>query len=126
MSGTGPSARTIEPTEDEQRLRIVWDDGHRSEYEPRYLRLACPCATCIDEMTGRALLVPSRVPEDVYPTAINYVGRYALQFEWSDRHRTGIYPFGLLRRLCPCEACVAEAEAVGARRMHDTPPSASI
>jgi DUF971 family protein len=105
MNGPRPTPRTIVPTEDELRLRIVWDDGHISEYEPRYLRLACPCASCIEEMTGRPLLDPSRVPEDVYPGSINYVGRYALQFDWSDRHRTGIYPFDLLRRICPCDEC---------------------
>jgi DUF971 family protein len=59
----------------------------------------------VEEMTGRPLLDPARVPAEVYPTAIHYVGRYALQFEWSDGHRTGIYPFTQLRRICPCEAC---------------------
>ena len=95
----------IAPTDDQQRLRVEWRDGHASELEPRYLRLRCPCAGCVEEMTGRPLLVPSTVPEDVYPLAIRYVGRYALQFEWSDGHRTGIYPFDQLRRLCPCEEC---------------------
>ena len=36
--------------------------------------------------------------EGVYPTAIHYVGRYALQFVWSDGHSTGIYPFEYLRK----------------------------
>lgn len=105
MTQRRPTPRSVGPTEDELRLRIVWEDGHVSEYEPRFLRLACPCASCVEEMTGRPLLDPSRVPEDVYPTAINYVGRYALQFDWSDRHRTGIYPFTQLRRICQCEEC---------------------
>jgi ATP-binding protein involved in chromosome partitioning len=39
------------------------------------------------------------VPEDVYPESIHYVGRYALQFMWSDGHSTGIYPFEFLRNL---------------------------
>ncbi|HSM03192.1 MAG TPA: DUF971 domain-containing protein [Longimicrobiales bacterium] len=89
----------IGPTEDGTRLRIVWRDGEFSEYEPRALRLACPCAGCVEEMTGRPILVPEMVPEDVHPTAIHYVGRYALQFIWSDGHSTGIYPFEYLRRL---------------------------
>ena len=33
------------------------------------------------------------------------LGRYAIQFEWSDGHHTGIYSFENLRRLCPCPAC---------------------
>jgi DUF971 family protein len=97
--------RAVEPTEDGTRLRIRWDDGHVSEYEPRYLRLRCPCAGCVEEMTGRAILDPRSVPGDVYPFDIQYVGRYALRFEWSDGHATGIYPFDLLRGVCPCEAC---------------------
>ena len=95
----------VAPTEDAARLRIRWRDGHASEYEPRYLRLACPCAGCVEEMTGRPLLNPDTVAADVYPRSIEYVGRYALQFDWSDGHRTGIYPFDQLRQLCPCEEC---------------------
>ncbi|MBI2170751.1 MAG: DUF971 domain-containing protein [Chloroflexi bacterium] len=33
------------------------------------------------------------------------VGRYALQFLWSDFHTTGIYPYVTLRRLCQCDLC---------------------
>jgi ATP-binding protein involved in chromosome partitioning len=89
----------VEPTEDATRLRIVWADGHVSEYEPLALRLQCRCAGCIDEFTGRPLLDPARVRADIHPTAIHYVGRYALQFVWSDGHDTGIYPFELLREI---------------------------
>jgi DUF971 family protein len=95
----------VSPTEDASRLRIRWRDGHSSEFEPRFLRLRCPCAGCVEEMTGRPLLDPTTVAADVYPLAIRYVGRYALQFDWSDSHRTGIYPFDQLRRLCPCDRC---------------------
>lgn len=89
----------IGPNEDATRLRIVWKDGEFSEYTPRRLRLECPCAGCVDEMTGAKILVPDMVAADVHPTAIHYVGRYALQFMWSDGHSTGIYPFEFLRRL---------------------------
>ncbi len=89
----------IAPTEDATKLRIKWMDGVSTEYEPRFLRLRCPCAGCVDEMTGVRTLTPAMVPEGVYPTAINYMGRYALQFDWSDGHNTGIYPFDFLRRL---------------------------
>ncbi len=89
----------ITPTEDGTRLRIVWRDGAVSEYEPRTLRLKCPCAGCVDEMSGLRTLRPETVPEDVYPEAIHYVGRYALEFHWSDGHATGIYTWEYLRRL---------------------------
>ena len=95
----------IAPTEDGTALRIRWEDGHVSVYEPRYLRLRCPCAGCVDELTGERMLTEGMVPEGIHPTRIQHMGRYALQFIWSDGHATGIYPFDYLRRLCPCEAC---------------------
>ena len=101
--------RNIAPTEDGTRLRIEWSDGHASEYEPRYLRLQCRCAACIDEYTGEALLDPRGVPEDVYPLAIHYVGRYALRFFFNDTATTEIYTFELLREICPCGECETEA-----------------
>ena len=78
---------------------IVWRDGHVSEYLPRMLRLRCRCAGCVDEITGEPLLDADRVPADVIPLAIRHVGRYALAFDWSDGHSTGIYPFEYLRAL---------------------------
>lgn len=91
----------VGPTEDGARLRIRWKDGGVSEYPPRYLRLCCPCAACIEEMTGRPLLNPASVPLDVHPRAIRWVGEYALRFDWSDGHHTGIYPFDYLRDISP-------------------------
>ena len=100
----------IGPTKNGSRLEIQWKDGHVSLYHPRYLRLACPCAGCVDEMTGQRTLLPSMVPENVYPREINYVGRYALQFVWSDGHDTGFYTFDTLRGLCSCEECRGEGK----------------
>jgi DUF971 family protein len=100
----------VGPDPDATHLRITWGDGHVSDLPPRLLRVACVCAGCVDEMTGRRILREEDVPLDVHPLAIEYVGRYALRFRWSDGHGTGIHPFEYLRRLCPCEACKEEAE----------------
>lgn len=89
----------IGPSADESKLRIVWKDGVASEYVPRYLRQLCPCAGCVDEMTGVRTLKPESVADGVYPTAIHYVGRYALQLVWSDGHDTGFYTFEYLREI---------------------------
>tara|TARA_B110000438_G_scaffold277633_1_gene300442 strand:- start:720 stop:863 length:144 start_codon:yes stop_codon:yes gene_type:complete len=43
------------------------------------------------------------VDDHVYPTAIHYVGRYAIQFVWSDGHSTGIYTFEYLREIWDSE-----------------------
>ncbi|MBI4566151.1 MAG: DUF971 domain-containing protein [Planctomycetes bacterium] len=89
----------------ERELAIEWNDGHASVYDVRALRLRCPCAQCIDEMSGRKLLDDAAVPPDVKPVVINPVGRYAIHIEWTDGHRSGIYTYAQLRGLCACEAC---------------------
>ena len=83
-------------------LKITWPDGHVSVYPARALRLACPCAACVDEVTGRVLVLARHVAQDVRPVKIEPVGRYAITIHWSDGHHTGIYPYPRLRQLCPC------------------------
>jgi len=39
------------------------------------------------------------------------VGNYAIQIQFSDSHATGIFSFGHLREICPCEACAREFRA---------------
>jgi ATP-binding protein involved in chromosome partitioning len=89
----------VGPNADATHLRIEWADGASSEFHPLDLRLACPCAGCVDEMTGKPILRPETVDPLVHPLKIEYVGRYAIRFEWSDGHGTGIFPFEFLRRL---------------------------
>jgi ATP-binding protein involved in chromosome partitioning len=87
-------------------LLIEWDAaGHQALYPARDLRLACPCAACVDEMSGRALLDPAVVPGDVRPLSVALVGAYGIQVQWSDGHGTGIYTFQRLLAACPCPAC---------------------
>jgi ATP-binding protein involved in chromosome partitioning len=82
-----------------RELAISWGDGVSSVYPVRTLRLACGCASCVDEWTGENRLDPETVPDDVHPLRIEPVGRYAIQVEWSDGHSSGIYPFRRLRDL---------------------------
>lgn len=94
---------------------IIWDDGHRSPFPYRFLRLRCPCASCVDEMTGRVTLDPDSVPQDVRAVDQLPVGNYGVQFLWSDTHYTGIYTYKALRSACTCIACNnarAEASAI--------------
>ena len=93
----------IEPVSFEQvdptTIRIGWRDGASTEIGARSLRLACPCASCVDELTGKALLDPSTVPEDVAILDTDVVGRYAFRFSFSDRHDTGLFTFDRLREM---------------------------
>ncbi|MBK7594505.1 MAG: DUF971 domain-containing protein [Gemmatimonadetes bacterium] len=89
-------------------LEVQWDDqGHLGAFETRAVRLACPCAGCVEEMTGRPLLDPATVPLDVTAEALEPVGGYGLRIRWSDGHSTGIYTYGFLLARCPCPACRA-------------------
>lgn len=90
-------------------LTILWSDGHRSDYAPGPLRLACKCAMCEDEWTGERRLTAAAVPADIRLLGTSPVGRYGLQLSWSDGHSTGIYTFDRLRALCPCETCARNA-----------------
>jgi len=86
-------------------VTITWTEDHVGVYPARDLRLACQCAACQEEMTGRPLLDPATVPADVAPLRISLVGAYAVRIDWSDGHSTGIYTYEYLRSLCPCERC---------------------
>lgn len=95
---SGPTPVKLEKV-DEKTLRIEWSDGLRSDYPVRLLRQLCPCAGCVDEVTGERTLDPDAVPADVKPLQIQPVGKYALGIRWSDGHDTGIYSFDLLRNI---------------------------
>jgi DUF971 family protein len=87
-------------------VSIEWDQaGHVWLYPAWELRLACPCAGCVEEMTGRALLNPASVALDVRPVSLELVGSYGLRIRWSDGHDTGIYTFEQLRKRCGCPRC---------------------
>ncbi len=51
------------------------------------------------------MLDPDSVPPDIKALDYMEVGRYALQFLWSDGHYTGIYALEQLRRWCTCLEC---------------------
>ena len=80
-------------------LVVIWNDGVRSEYAARTLRLSCPCAACVNEWTGEKMLNPNAISKDVKPVRLFSVGRYALGVQWSDGHSTGIFSYDYLRRL---------------------------
>jgi DUF971 family protein len=101
-----PVPHLIRRLDDGGAVEIQWDEaGHTGIYGARELRLACQCAVCRDEMTGRPLLDGASVPTDIRAVTLRLVGAYAVQFDWSDGHNSGIYPWELLLRICPCPRC---------------------
>jgi len=78
---------------------VVWDEGDECTLPARDLRLRCACAHCIEEMTGRKLLDPERVPLDLTIVRMELAGNYGVQIAFSDGHDTGIYRFADLHSL---------------------------
>ena len=93
-------------------IHVEWDrHGHVALFPARALRLACPCAGCVEEMSGRPLLDPATVPDDVRPVQLALVGAYGIRVLWSDGHGTGIFTFDQLLATCPCDRCRAGRNA---------------
>jgi ATP-binding protein involved in chromosome partitioning len=92
----------VAPTEvkgDGEHIIVVWEDGLTSKYRFKDLRFRCPCAVCVDEMTGERRITQQSVRDDVKPQDVKQVGRYAIQIQWSDGHGSGIYSYNYLRDL---------------------------
>jgi DUF971 family protein len=93
----------IEPVqiveESEREISIKWSDEAETRYNAAQLRRSCPCASCVNEWTGEKILKVESVPDDISIDSTSVVGRYALNFHFSDGHETGIYSFQYLRKL---------------------------
>lgn len=83
-------------------LAILWKDGHEQYVSCEALRAASPSA----ENTGERDLLGRRIggtDQKSYPGVTvrgwRPVGGYAIQFDFSDGHNTGLYTFDYLRQL---------------------------
>lgn len=97
---------------EQKLLTVIWDDGHVSRYTFSLLRAGCPCAECRgghENMrdTPDPDVFSAELPDS--PTTrlktLVPVGAYAITPVWEDGHDYGIYQWGYLRALCPCEEC---------------------
>lgn len=112
-----------------RQLRIRWADGHEGVIPLRDLRRGCPCATCRawreeQQRNPLAILQSTAAGSEAVASAAELVGHYALRIRWSDGHDTGIYDFGLLRRLSPgpgdaTEVASNSVTAVQANKRHE-------
>jgi DUF971 family protein len=104
MTAFKPTAVTADKN---QRLLIIrWDDGHESHLAYAGLRANCPCVECkgghLAMGTPPDVQVMQNTPNaGVLIEQIQSVGSYALQFQWSDGHYTGIYTWEYLRQADP-------------------------
>ena len=86
----------------ERVLEVEWPDGLTAQIPFQLLRLRCPCAACVDEVTGERILDPSSIPGDIAPASLGFSGNYALKITWSDGHSTGLYTWDLLAEIARC------------------------
>jgi ATP-binding protein involved in chromosome partitioning len=101
MSSTTP---TVITRSDPTQVEIEWSDGARTRYSAAELRRLCPCAQCVNEMTGKRTHDPASVPADLTQAELRMVGNYALSMRFSDGHQTGIFTFPFLREHAPRRA----------------------
>lgn len=90
---------SLELTDGDSVLRIVWDDGHISRLRLDALRAACSCAVCKGHHPSQSLNLKAEQFADIRITDIAPVGRYAYHIVWSDGHNTGIYTLNSLREM---------------------------
>lgn len=85
-------------------LALEWPDGLATSLSTASVRRACPCARCVNELTGAPLLDPATVADDLRHEHVELIGRYALGIRFSDGHSTGIFTWPHLRRLAESQA----------------------
>lgn len=90
-------ARIIQESDGE--VTIEWTDASVTNYKAPDLRRACPCAGCVNEWTGEKMLADDSIDDELSFTHVSIVGRYALNFHFTDGHETGIFSFRFLRDL---------------------------
>ena len=83
-------------------VAIRWDDGKESFITFATLRSASPSAEVKGERDIFGTHYGGEAPRDyrgVEVTGWERIGNYAIRFEFSDGHRTGLYHYALLREL---------------------------
>jgi DUF971 family protein len=85
-----------------QEVGIIWDDGMESYFPFERLRAASPSAETQGERDILGVQYGGGGPRTfpgVTVTGWEQIGNYALRFDFSDGHRTGLYSFDYLRKL---------------------------
>lgn len=81
-------------------IRLTWSDELVCSLKIRDLRIGCPCAFCVNEISGERMVDPAEVPQDIGLHDMQPVGRYAYRLLFDDGHDTGLYTLEALRSLC--------------------------
>ena len=68
---------------DGETLVIKWQDNVEHVISAFNVRFMCPCAHCVDEITGEKLVKETDIPPDVKITESVPVGRYGVRFSFT-------------------------------------------
>lgn len=82
---------------DQCHLGLLWTDGIQQSLRLSDVQKHCPCAGCVDEITGLRKEGDLRIDKNVEAIVIRNVGRYALSIQFTSGCSTGIYHFQQLR-----------------------------
>jgi DUF971 family protein len=96
---TAEPPKSIKAFRELRVLEIGWNDGTLERIAFKTLRSQCPCAGCVDELTGIRTLDVEAIPADIAPTQIGLCGNYALKIDWNDGHSTGLYTWQRLAEI---------------------------
>ena len=95
----------VEPTQVQiigTEVAIAWSDGAESYFPGEFLRAASPSASNQGERdifgTQYGGDGPRQFP-GIHVLGWDRVGNYAIRFDFSDGHRTGLYSYDYLRKL---------------------------
>ena len=83
----------------EGQVVLTFSDGRVLSAAAFELRVNCPCAGCVSEITGQRLVDSKKIPADISPQEIFPLGNYAVGISFSDGHASGIYPYSLFEKL---------------------------
>ena len=84
---------------DNYTFSIQWNDGSVQDFRLCDLQRMCPCARCADENTGKPLLDPQSISDDVKAVFIRNVGRYGLRIQFTTGCSMGIFSFDRLHQM---------------------------
>ena len=84
---------------DNHTFAIEWNDGIEQLFRLCDLQKQCPCAGCMDEITGKRIVREETLRKDVRATRIVNVGRYALRIQFTSGCSSGIYGFDMLYQM---------------------------
>jgi DUF971 family protein len=87
-----------------EEIAVAWADGKESYFPMAYLRANSPSAETRGEVDILGNRHGGHGPMDftgVTVTGWEFVGNYAVRFQFSDGHGTGLYSWDYLRELAP-------------------------